>query len=425
MTSEDRSQLGEGHDAGERPPGPGREPPLVDDWFDEAPSAAADATRTAVVDDHTPGDAPPSPPPPTARDGDGGRRRMAAGRVLVALLVCFGVASLLGSQRLERTAKALPFGTERTVLVDLVRPLHTFSAALFLDVPGRLVDRALGRAGAAGRPELKGIAHRGHKPTVLPSSSALPPPHMFTRGDPLVLYVAGDSMVGIFGQSLARISEATELVETTLDYHIATGLCRPDYFDWPLRLRAEMHGLEPDAVVLQWGGNDLQAMQVGDHYVVFPTPAWEKEYRRRIDEVLKTVRAPGRHIYWLGQPIMRSPEMSRKLDILNGIYRSETAGMPDVAYVDAWSVLADAHGDYSAYLPDAHGHMELVRESDGEHLTAAGGDRLAWVVWPMIKRDFGLGRKTPGGGPSAKQNPAPKQIPSRKPKASPSATSNP
>jgi hypothetical protein len=156
-----------------------------------------------------------------------------------------------------------------------------------------------------------------------------------------------------------------------------------------------------------------------------PDAGREKEYRRRIDQVLKIVRGPVRHIYWLGQPVMRSPEMSRKLNMLNGIYRSETAGMPDVTYVDAYSALADAHGEYSAYLPDAQGHMQLVRESDGEHLTAAGGDRLAWVVWPMIKKDFGLGRKTPAGGAPPKHSPAPKESPSRKPKASPSATSNP
>ena len=343
----------------------------------------------------------------------------------MVLAVCFGVASLLGSRHLERTAKALPFGTERTVLVDLARPLQSVSAALLLDVPGQWLDDALGRAGTAGRPELKSIAHRKHRPNATPSRGALPPPHMFTRADPLVLYIAGDSMVGILGQSLMRISEASKVVQATLDYHIATGLCRPDYFDWPLRLTAEMRGLDPDAVVLQWGGNDLQAMQAGDHYVVFPTPAWEKEYRRHIDQVLKVVRGPGRHIYWLGQPLMRSPEMSRKLAILNGIYRSETAGLPDVAYVDTWSVLADAQGGFSAYLPDAQGRMELVRESDGEHLTAAGGDRVAWVVWSMMKKDFGLGRNPPTGNTPPKQSPAPKASPSRKPKASPSATSHP
>ncbi len=343
--------------------------------------------------------------------------------MLVVLVICFGVASLLGSRHLERTAKGLPFGTKRTVLVDLAKPLQAFSAALFLDIPGRLLDDALGRAGAAGRPELKGIARRGRRSTVPSSRGAPPPVHVFTHGDPLVLYIAGDSMVGMLGQSLVRISEASKLVQATLDYHIATGLCRPDYFDWPLRLRAEMHGLAPDAVVLQWGGNDLQAMQVGNHYVVFPTPAWEKEYRRRIDQVLKIVRARGRHIYWLGQPVMRSPEMSRKLAILNGIYRSETAGSPDVTYVDTWSMLADAQSGFSAYLPDAQGRMELVRESDGEHLTAAGGDRVAWAVWPMIKKDFGLGRKSPAASTPSKHNPAPKPSPSRKPKPSPNAAS--
>jgi len=48
-----------------------------------------------------------------------------------------------------------------------------------------------------------------------------------------------------------------------------------------------------------------------------------------------------------------------------------------VTHVDTSSVLADAQGSFSAYLPDPQGRLELVRESDGEHLTAAGGDRVA------------------------------------------------
>jgi hypothetical protein len=420
MTSDDHSQPGE--DRGDTEPllpATEHQRPPADDWFDETTSVA-NGGGAAAVEGEAPGNAPPSPPHSSARGGSGDRRRLAAGRVLVALVVCFGVASLLDSRHLERTAKELPFGTKRTVLVALAKPLRVFSAALFLDVPGRLLDEALGRAGGAGRPELKGIAHRVHRRTSS-SRGTLPPSRVFTREDPLVLYIGGDSMVGILGQSLVRISEASKLVDARLDYHIATGLCRPDFFDWPLRLRAEMRGLAPDAVVLEWGGNDLQAMQVGDHYVVFPTPAWEKEYRRRIDQVLAIVRRPGRHIYWLGQPVMRSPEMSRKLAILNGIYRSETAGSPDVTYVDIWSVLTDAHGDFSAYLADARGLMELVRESDGEHLTAAGGDRVAWVVWPMIKKDFRLGRKAPAGSTLPEHTPKPS--PSKKPKPSPSAAS--
>jgi hypothetical protein len=106
------------------------------------------------------------------------------------------------------------------------------------------------------------------------------------------------------------------------------------------------------------------------------------------------VARPGRVIVWVGLPPMRDGEFSARLADINVIFKEEAARRPDVVYLDAWTALGDASGQYAAYLPDGGGHVELVREPDGVHLTRAGGDRLARLVLDEINRIVSLTPQT-------------------------------
>jgi hypothetical protein len=103
----------------------------------------------------------------------------------------------------------------------------------------------------------------------------------------------------------------------------------------------------------------------------------------------------------------------RQIRLMNDIFRAEAEKHPGVQYIDAYAVFSDEGGGYSQYLRDDTGEMQQVREADGEHLTYAGGMRLAKVVLAAIKADW-FGKKKPGAGSaspspkaSAKATPAP------------------
>ena len=51
------------------------------------------------------------------------------------------------------------------------------------------------------------------------------------------LSIAGDSMAGIPGMALVNFSNDTHLIKPLLDYHISTGLVRPDFFNWQAQLQ--------------------------------------------------------------------------------------------------------------------------------------------------------------------------------------------
>ena len=48
-----------------------------------------------------------------------------------------------------------------------------------------------------------------------------------------------------------------------VDGHVATGLTRPDVFNWFEEIRTQVKKLKPNVVVLNFGGNDDKAYMTG------------------------------------------------------------------------------------------------------------------------------------------------------------------
>jgi len=56
----------------------------------------------------------------------------------------------------------------------------------------------------------------------------------------------------------------TGMVATTLDYKVSSGLSRPDFFDWPKYFAQQIPKVNPDIVVVTFGGNDTQGLSTAD-----------------------------------------------------------------------------------------------------------------------------------------------------------------
>jgi hypothetical protein len=175
-----------------------------------------------------------------------------------------------------------------------------------------------------------------------------------------------------------------------MTYKINSGLCRPDFFNWPRAARQVMARQRPELSVVMFGGNDYQDMIVNGKELVRFTPAWTAEYERRVAQVMGILTAGGGRLYWLGAPVMRDPERTRFAATLNDVYRRVAKLHPRVVYVDTWSLLSDARGHYTAYLGNGSGTVERIREPDGEHLTAQGGDRLAGIILGAVRKHWTL-----------------------------------
>jgi hypothetical protein len=329
---------------------------------------------------------------------DGGRRLRPAGYVLLTLFIGFGLASLLLAPKLASLAKDQPFGAKRDVLMALTRPLTAVSSLLRLDKPQAAVESALGHSTSQ---EQSGLATRTHPsetpissspgpnggPSGSPGSSASPPGSFTpTKKDQLALWVGGDSMAMVFGQSVVAMCQQTGVIDAVLDYKVSSGLSRPDFFNWPLRLRAQMKSFDPHVAVAMFGTNDGQSVEYQGEVLQFNTPAWLALYHKRVGAAMDIlIGTQRRQVWWVGLPIMQSDAFSKVIKVLDSVYKAEAAKRPDVHWVDTYEMFADKSGRYQDYLPGPSGQTELMRQSDGIHFSRGGADMAAKVVLDQIK----------------------------------------
>lgn len=286
------------------------------------------------------------------------------------------LAALVNADALVERAERKPFGPDRDRSLAIWNPVQDVSHVLQLHRLRALGDRLVGNEGSGGTGELVAPEAPVTTTTVPPAEDLPPELRRPTAADPLRVYIGGDSIVRDAGESFLRIAADDPLLRTTLHYEIATGLSRPDFFDWPAALVADAQALDPEVMFLMFGGNDAQGI-VGPDGTVHATvdsPGWRAEYGRRVEIVMDSLRAEGRLILWVGMPPVRSPGFQGRVGVLNEIYETAAADRPWVRFVDLSTVLGDANGAYVERLPEVDG---ALRQGDGIHLARPGADHQA------------------------------------------------
>ncbi|MCX7620884.1 MAG: hypothetical protein N2037_08595 [Acidimicrobiales bacterium] len=304
---------------------------------------------------------------------------MAAGLILLTMVVALLGALVVNAQVIERESRSKNDGTWRHAI-----------AAFFAEVTSPLrgirdrIDTALGKQVPKDDVPREGeVTFLESDPAETTRAAAMPKMRTPTPEEPLRLWVGGDSIVGIFGTELLKASSATGIIKGRLDYKPSTGLSRPDYFNWPDHIREVAKDEDPEVIVIMFGANDIQGMRVGGGAVQPLTPEWLEEYRKRVGEIMDIMRDEkqgDRLVLWVGALPMGPNSGVKGMEQVNYIYWSEAQKRPWVRFVDAWPFFVGPNGAYEPRLPSADGTQHLLRERDNIHLTAAGGDRLAWAV---------------------------------------------
>ena len=322
-----------------------------------------------------------------------------AALVLVTLAALLLVA-LLNCDELVQLAQRLPYGSQRTIAVDLADVDRDVSRALWLDRPRHALDRLLGHGPAGGAhpvspvtPSRPAVSSPTPGPSATvgpsrPSATAPPPP---SAAHPLRVFLAGDSVGEDVGLALQQLADRSKVVSLDNAARISTGLTRPDYFDWPARLQQALAASQPpQAVVVMVGGNDAQPILTPHGPAGFGTAAWFAEYRRRVAATMAMLTGRGVDVYWIGQPLMQSDDLNRQLGQIDAVFASEAARHAGVTFIDARPLLADANGHYAEYLPGPGGTLVQVRWGDGVHMTPVGAARVAGYLWNVMRHRWAL-----------------------------------
>ena len=196
------------------------------------------------------------------------------------IVLALVAAAFLNAQGLRKTAHIQPPGTERNVSVWLTSRLAGTSHFLYLDRPRHSLKVALGRGDddvidtrvvlgpppkpPRVKPPVTHAAGRRRRPR---RTHRPPPPaakERYTAAHPLRVWVAGDSLAEVPGQSLERITgEGASIDVLSVESRLATGLTRPDVYNWFTRFPQAVAQLKPRVAVLSFGADDSHDYMTG------------------------------------------------------------------------------------------------------------------------------------------------------------------
>jgi hypothetical protein len=223
-------------------------------------------------------------------------------------------------------------------------------------------------------------------------------------------HAASSRRVALYGDSLSRQAQEffvhalnqAGISSVSTDTYGGTAIC-----DWLSQMRSDAARLHPDAVVVQFSGNDLTPCMRGTGGKQLRGAAYLHKYEADASEVLKIFAPDHTLVFFAGAPIGRTYRQTGNGGSfqLNTIYATIAGFAPYGRYIDAGaSVLLDGH--WTETLPcqpnepctggrDANGtRVNVVRAPDGVHFCpgaphAVRGVTARCLVWSSGAWRFG------------------------------------
>ena len=151
----------------------------------------------------------------------------------------------------------------------------------------------------------------------------------------------------------------------------ATGLSASWFYNWPAHLKSDLHDYHPNLVVIMFGANDEQALNVDGVSQPFGSPKWRSAYIARVRRIDRMVTKAGAYAFWVGLPIAAPKTYSQGLRALNAIYSQVASSTPGVTFQPMWHLLATKGGNYRGGAV-VNNVQSALRRSDGIHFTSTG-----------------------------------------------------
>ncbi|MEQ8841364.1 MAG: DUF459 domain-containing protein [Acidimicrobiales bacterium] len=345
-----------------------------------------------------------------AREDDLRQRTSDSRSAVVAALTCLLLATLLTSGKIVEIAERQEFGDTRDRQLAVAENIDRVANFLSLNRPYDAIHdvRGIGDDAAARIDSIDDVADDLGLDVVVPDIESLPGDDTEDTADsgtttttttsttvpvvlrevdassPLTVFVGGDSQAEYLAQAVTTESDLALRVEA--QFEISTSLARPDYFNWPARLREIDEAQDPEAVVLFIGANDHQDMSAADGTrLVEGSVEWQTEWSRRLAITFDLLERPGRHIFWVTQPPMRDGDLNTGVGIVNDLAAAVIAERDFVSAIDIWPLFGGDAG-FSARIVGPDGTDTRARIDDGVHLTREASSWVADLVFAELTR---------------------------------------
>ncbi len=211
---------------------------------------------------------------------------------------------------------------------------------------------------------------------------------------PQKVLILGDSLAATgFGALLEKKLDNHPEIDCARKAKSASGLARPDFYDWMGEAKRQVKAHNPHIVVVIIGGNDgqdLTGKTKKQKRVHWKSDDWDAAYRERMDAFLAELGTSDRKVLWLGLPMMGLTSFEKKLELIRGIQTEAVAAAGDKAtYLDTVTFTAEG-GKLLKTADVGNKKGQQLRADDGIHFTMAGSEYFADKVYPEVVKALGL-----------------------------------
>lgn len=204
-----------------------------------------------------------------------------------------------------------------------------------------------------------------------------------TGKKPSVFGIGSSTMYSPLGTMLKQRLAERGVASVAVRAKSASGLARPDYFDWFPVVRAILKDNQPDVFIVSLGGNDGQGLKHGKRWIHIDDPRWKEEFGRRVDELLAKLSGKDRQraIVWVGPQPAASRRSRGPRRLVNRVIRARVKAFDGPAwFIDVSARTSDDDGKALTHFDEPKSGRRLpLRSKSGAHLTRKG------VRWMMLE----------------------------------------
>ncbi len=327
---------------------------------------------------------PKSPPPKTTHR---------AGSVILSVLVFYSVLFLFDARGIYNWTAKLPVSTATKTMRAAAKTHWKKMARWGFEEPGYTLETLSldvqeahpllypkKYAELERRKRAKQLA-RAKKPVMV--KELLEPDEVPDEAPGPKVLVLGDSIMMTVGPVIKKDITTQLSGAAVVKAKLATGLARPDVFNWVKELRRMTAEHHYNYAVLMLGTNDSQDFVENGEILTYGTSGWVKAYNQRLDDLMGAACAAADKAFWIGLPPMRSEAFNRKAVRINSWAKKQAEKHDCVQYVSSDKIIGDPKGRYATYVK-VDDKMEKVRMVDGIHVTARGGSILSSSLLGMM-----------------------------------------
>lgn len=214
--------------------------------------------------------------------------------------------------------------------------------------------------------------------------------------EPYKVLILGDSLAATgFGALLEKRLDAHPNVVCYRKGKSASGLARPDFFDWMSEGKRQIDLRKPDLVIAIMGGNDGQDLtrkrKSEGRRVPWKHENWSASYRERMDSFLQQLSTDDRKVLWLGLPTMGLRSLEKKLETIRAIQKDAVEAVDGAVYLETAPFVSTDDGKMLTHAEvGKRKKRQKLRAEDKIHFTMSGSQYFAGQVYPEVLTVLGL-----------------------------------